>query len=38
MEYTDQMFLIEVNKNPHTPYAFLFKGFEKKWAQYKIFV
>jgi hypothetical protein len=33
VEYTDRIFLIEVDKNPHTPYAYLFKGFEMKWAK-----
>ena len=38
IEYTDRIFLIEVERNLATPYAFLFKGFEYQWRNYKVFI
>ena len=38
VEYTSEMFLLEVRKNKDNPYVSLYSGFEEEWAHYKIIV
>ena len=38
VEYTDEIFLLEVNKQSDSPFTTMYKGFEMSWAKYKIFV
>ena len=37
-EYTNKIFLAEVRKHRHNPYASLYTGFEMEWANYKAIV
>ena len=38
VEYTDEVFLIEVKKQDASPFTTMYKGFERKWAGYKVIV
>ena len=38
VEYTDEIFLIEVNKQNDSPFTTMYKGFEMRWAKYKVYV
>jgi len=38
VEYTDEIFLLEVQKKSASPFTTMYKGFEMSWAKYKIFV
>ena len=38
VEYTKEMFLLEVNKKSDSPFTTMYKGFEREWAKYKIYV
>jgi len=38
VEYTDEIFLLEVVKRSASPFTTMYKGFEMSWAKYKIFV
>ena len=38
VEYTNKIFLAEVRKHRHNPYASLYTGFEMEWANYKAIV
>ena len=38
VEYTNKIFLMEVRKNRHNPYASIYTGFEQQWANYKAII
>jgi|TARA_B100000795_G_scaffold269731_1_gene260103 hypothetical protein len=38
VEYTDEIFLIEVKKQSDSPFTTMYKGFERRWANYKVIV
>ena len=38
VEYTDEIFLLEVQKQSHSPFTTMYKGFERTWANYKIYI
>ena len=38
IEYTDEIFLLEVRKHQENPYASLYTGFESNWKKYKVTV